>query len=111
DRGNNNFLDNIMIGSKLSTGTQKINLLTGKVDVFPNPTADVANIQFELESATNVDVNIFDVSGKLVKTLAAKEAYPAGTHIIQWDGEKERGIYTVKIRTEIGEITKKVTVF
>ncbi|MEM9920262.1 MAG: Omp28-related outer membrane protein, partial [Bacteroidota bacterium] len=47
DRGNNNFLDNIMIGSKLSTGTQKINLLTGKVDVFPNPTADVANIQFE----------------------------------------------------------------
>ncbi|MEO1625303.1 MAG: T9SS type A sorting domain-containing protein, partial [Bacteroidota bacterium] len=111
DWGNNNFLDNIVIGGKLPTGTKEINLLDGKVEIFPNPTNNVANIQFELEAATDVDIDIYDVTGKLIETLASKRAFPAGTHTMIWDGAENSGLYTVKIRTEIGEITKKVTVF
>jgi flagellar hook assembly protein FlgD len=38
-----------------------------------------------------VEVQVFNVRGELVKTLA-KQWYPQGEHTVTWDGRTENGI-------------------
>ena len=111
DWGNHHFLDNINVLAGDIVGIGQINLLEGKVQVFPNPTQSIANIEFELEEASVVDIKVYDVTGKLVETLLNQREFIAGKHIAVWKGTEDRGLYLVKINTQAGEITKKVTVF
>ncbi|MEM1319876.1 MAG: T9SS type A sorting domain-containing protein [Bacteroidota bacterium] len=111
DWGNMHFLDNINIAGNMIVSTNALNKLEGNVEVFPNPTNSVANIEFQLEENAVVDVQVFDVTGKLVETVVYQREFVAGTHIATWRGAQERGIYLVKISTENGEVTKKLTVF
>jgi len=111
DWGNHHFLDNINISAGEIVGIGQINLLEGKVQVFPNPTQSIANIEFELDETSVVDIRVYDVTGKLVETLVSQREFIAGKHIAVWKGTEDRGMYLVKINTQAGEITKKVTVF
>jgi hypothetical protein len=50
----------------------------------PNPSAAGTAIRFRIPTATKVRLEVFDVSGRLVKVLAKGE-YPAGPHTVSWD--------------------------
>jgi flagellar hook assembly protein FlgD len=84
----------------------------------PNPfscettlTLDIPVAPGELE----VVVNVYDPSGRLVRTLAA-DGFPAGTHRLVWDGRNGRGervrsgIYFVRMMTAQGSLTRKVAI-
>ena len=51
---------------------------------FPNPTRDASTIRFEIPEASAVRVDVYDVTGRLVTTLADGEMR-AGTHDLRWD--------------------------
>ncbi|NUQ40146.1 MAG: T9SS type A sorting domain-containing protein [Calditrichaceae bacterium] len=57
---------------------------------FPNPFNPETIIQFDLPMNGAVTLKIYDIRGRLVKTLADGE-FPAGTHRVKWDGRDERG--------------------
>ena len=57
----------------------------------PNPANPLTNIQFTLESASKVDVQIFDISGRLVKRLLQGAYLPAGPAAFSWSGTDEQG--------------------
>jgi len=56
----------------------------------PNPFSSAAELSFAVPQASPVSVEVFDVSGRLVRTLIAG-ALPAGEHAIRWDGANGAG--------------------
>jgi len=57
---------------------------------YPNPFNPETEIRYELPKAGEVTLNVYDVSGRLVKTLV-KNRVEAGTHVAKWDGANELG--------------------
>ena len=56
----------------------------------PNPFNASTTIRFDLPTATMVRVEVFDVQGRRIRTLA-NHYYPAGYQTIRWDGSTDRG--------------------
>jgi len=58
---------------------------------FPNPFNPVTNIRFDLPEQSDVSIAVFNARGQLVNELTS-EYYPAGSHMIQWNGTDLRGL-------------------
>ena len=87
---------------------------------YPNPFTTKTNFYFEHNLCCqnlNTQVQIFTVTGKLIKTLTAN-IYAEGfrSDPIPWDGKDEFGddigkgvyIYRVKVRSSSGDMTDKL---
>jgi type IX secretion system substrate protein len=61
---------------------------------YPNPFNGTTTIPFELQKDGNVNITIYDVLGRKVKTLINKP-YTFGKHTISWDGTDANGIEVV----------------
>ncbi|MFN0150054.1 MAG: FlgD immunoglobulin-like domain containing protein [bacterium] len=57
---------------------------------FPNPFRDTSTFAFTLPEPGPVRIDVFDVSGRRVQTLAAG-AMPRGFHALVWDGRNDAG--------------------
>jgi hypothetical protein len=57
---------------------------------YPMPFKSEVNLAFSLAEAGFVSLDVFDVKGRLVKTLASG-SYAAGNHGLTWDGSDGRG--------------------
>lgn len=58
---------------------------------FPNPFNPTTNIEFQVANNEFVELKIYDVSGRLVKTLIT-ENRNAGAYSISWDATNDAGI-------------------
>jgi choice-of-anchor B domain-containing protein len=56
----------------------------------PNPARDATSLAFELPRGASVSLDVFDASGRRVRTLV-DGALPAGRHAIVWDGHDDAG--------------------
>ena len=69
-----------------------------------NPAHGASEILFQVPVATAVDLAIFDISGRSVRTLASDEFGP-GVHTVSWDGRDAggraiaSGVYYVRMQT------------
>jgi hypothetical protein len=81
---------------------------------YPNPFNPETRISFECPQAGHVALYIFDVAGRLVRTLANNPLQP-GTHTIVWDGRDDAGrkvasgIYLCSMIADGFEMTRKMT--
>ena len=57
---------------------------------YPNPFNPMTSIKFDLPKEAHVSVTVYDVAGRLVKTLV-DEVRPAATHTVIWDGTDRTG--------------------
>ena len=85
----------------------------------PNPFNPTTSIEFSLATRSRVDLEIFDVAGRMIRTLVSGEL-EAGDYSIsngraaRWDGRNEAGnevgsgIYFYRLGTEEFQSTKKM---
>ncbi len=79
---------------------------------YPNPFSSETTIRFCLEQPEFVNLAVFDISGRVVKTLINTEKM-SGSHSVTWDGKNEKGesvpgqVYIYQLRTKSGFIDKK----
>jgi hypothetical protein len=72
---------------------------------YPNPFNPSTVINFSLPAASKVMLNVYDITGQLVRTLASGEM-AAGRHSVRWHGSDKfnrivaAGIYLYKISAE-----------
>ena len=57
---------------------------------YPNPFNPVTTIRFELPEASDLRLTVYDVSGRVVRTLA-DGTLPAGPHQVRWEGRDASG--------------------
>ena len=81
---------------------------TARVNVFPNPTTDFINIEFELEQDRQLLIEVFDVTGKRVDILHDKDFFNAGFHQLQWTPEHS-GQYFIKMYDGNSQLVKTFT--
>ncbi len=80
---------------------------------YPNPFNPLTRIDFTLDSADEVSLQIFDVSGRLVRVLAWGR-YAAGTYTVLWDGKDSSGrevassVYTYRLSGTHRVLTRKM---
>ncbi|MBP9211768.1 MAG: T9SS type A sorting domain-containing protein [Bacteroidetes bacterium] len=76
---------------------------------FPNPFNPVTNISFRLPVSGRVNISVYDILGKNVRTLVDEER-SAGEYTVPFDASSlASGIYFYKIRTGVYTATKKMT--
>jgi len=82
---------------------------------LPNPVTDVARIGYSLSSPRNVSLKVYDITGRLVKTLV-DERVEAGEHFVEWNlrddssGEVAAGVYFYRLEAESFQNTQKLIV-
>jgi hypothetical protein len=82
---------------------------------FPNPASsrDRMTVELEVPGRTDVLVQVYDIGGRLVRTLV-DETRERGAHRIEWDGADRdgrrvgAGVYFVQVRAGDFETTRKV---
>jgi len=80
------------------------NYINGVDAVYPSPAVSSATILFTLASAGTARVDVYDVTGRIVSTLAAEEM-AAGQHSLAWNLEDANnavvpsGVYHIRIST------------
>lgn len=81
----------------------------------PNPAAQGASIRFALPRSGEIRVELLDVQGRRVRTLA-DGVRTAGVHTLEWDGRDRSGhsvaagIYWIRMAAENETLTRPITV-
>ena len=84
----------------------------GYIRTSPNPFRDGATVEFYMERAHHVDLVVYDVMGKTVRTLYSGTC-ESGPQTVYWDGADARGrpvsqgVYLLRLRDGRRIITRK----
>ena len=99
-------------GSPYMVGADDREMVPGKFAVgqnYPNPFNAATQIEFNLPSRQRLTIDIFNVLGQRIATLADRE-FDAGSHLILWNaGDASSGIFFYRLATFDGVITKRMT--
>ncbi|MGE0079517.1 MAG: T9SS type A sorting domain-containing protein [Bacteroidales bacterium] len=81
-----------------------------KLDIYPNPYQGRVTISYNLEKTSNINISVFDLTGKLVDVIAngtedsgVKKHYFSAT-----EKGMSAGAYIVKIKIDNTEISRKI---
>ncbi|MBK7703555.1 MAG: T9SS type A sorting domain-containing protein [bacterium] len=81
---------------------------------YPNPFNPSTQIAYTVPRAGQVELRIFDLAGREVRTLVSGEL-AASTYVVEWNGRDEAGrqaasgTYYYRLRSEGQELTRKMT--
>ncbi|MCX6165943.1 MAG: T9SS type A sorting domain-containing protein [Ignavibacteriae bacterium] len=76
---------------------------------YPNPFNPATKIKFDIVKTTNVKLEIYDISGRIIKTLVANEKLNAGEYEVEFDGSNlASGVYFYRIETSEFSKTMKM---
>ena len=80
---------------------------------YPNPFNPSTTINFTLPELSDVNISVYDISGRLVNTLV-NENLPSGTHSVVWNGNDmnsnkvSAGVYMYTLTSDEISITNKM---
>ncbi|MGH7598622.1 MAG: phytase [bacterium] len=82
---------------------------------YPNPFNSQTTIQFALSERQNVELQIFNSLGQIVRTLSNGVSHAADNHFYEWDGRTDEGllaptgIYYVRLNAGPMHATRKLS--
>jgi len=94
---------------KLTNAFKTLTLLKS----YPNPFNQLTTIEYSIPKRGKVGINIYDESGRLIKSVLHK-MQDKGTYKIKWNGDSDKntkvdnGLYFIRIRYNDNILTKKV---
>ncbi len=75
---------------------------------FPNPFNPNTQIVFSLKQSDHIRLDVYDVAGHCLITLA-EGRYSFGEHVVIWDaGSQPSGVYFYRLTTNSGVLTRKM---
>ena len=105
DRGCNLSTSSIVIDNMV--GTQQ-NEYVQHLNIFPNPTSGLLNIQMELSKPLVVAIDLLDVSGQIITPITANaNAFTAASYEANLS-HLPNGVYWLRIVAEDAVITKRI---
>ena len=106
------YFDNYKVISRSLTGIDPVDCQVSDnfslTQNYPNPFNATTTIQYNLPEASNVTIDIYDITGRKVAGLF-NGIQPAGSHQVIWDAnDKSTGVYFYKIQAGDYVETKKM---
>lgn len=103
------YVDNLSFTGTVPTGVSSIADIATSVSVFPNPTSGNTIVSYNCTSATDIEMNVSDVSGRSIltsknKAVAGENAFPINA------SEFPKGIYFIKIVDRENTIVQKLII-
>jgi hypothetical protein len=95
----------ISVTVDLTTGVEDLEVVIGKLTVYPNPTSGEVNIEFKSENK-DFELLVIYVTGKII----LQRSYSTSEHITFDMSGQSKGIYIVQLRTNNRQINKKLIV-
>jgi hypothetical protein len=98
------------------TGTQPIKLdqanRTLQLSAYPNPFSDQTNVKFNIPSGTNVQLILYDVLGKRVRTMDLGYRTGGSHEVLLNKGDLGSGMYILRIKTDYNGagLTTKISI-
>lgn len=103
------------------TGTSTVKLVDPQggslaASVSPNPLNPAGTLSFRTETSGPVSVRMFDINGRLVRTILNGDVLQAGSHNLRIDGRDNRGaslpsgVYFYRIESPSGSIRGQFSV-
>lgn len=81
-----------------------------EMNVFPNPSTEVASVKFKLTSEESVRIEVYNILGGLVETVV-NENMTAGAHLVTIDNSNLiNGTYFVKLTAGSASAASKISV-
>lgn len=77
---------------------------------FPNPFKDQSRVDFKLPSASDVTVEVRDIQGRLISSEDLGTLPQGVSHYIFDAQSMSPGIYTYTLVTDLGNVTRKMTI-
>lgn len=114
------YLNNVGLPKWFAVGSRPVGVAETNetapdvVSIYPNPTKDIADIRFEVDTPSNISVNIFNLNGYKIVNLIDNEQYPIGTNSVNWNGRDSKGeqlptgVYYAKVTIGNRELVKKI---
>ncbi len=88
----------------------------GYLKCLPNPASKFLIIKYRTYISEDIQIKVFDISGRLVRKLVERKNEPPGEKLICWDMDNEQnkrissGIYFIQMNTQSCSITKKIII-
>ena len=101
------------IGKCLVSPVPDIPQASSSLAVHPNPFNPRTTITFAVDHPQNVEISIFDMTGKRIAVLTNR-LFQAGTHSVDWQGRDQQGrgvasgTYLVRMITDEAEASEKM---
>lgn len=99
--GDNWWIDDVTLPTQtVSSSIRTTKLSINNVSVFPNPVIDFAQINFTMVNDGKVDIDILDLTGKIVNKIESAN-FTAGNQFFRWNCRNfPSGFYMVKVSTD-----------
>ena len=90
----------------IPVSNKKLEDINNVMKLYPNPASGIITIEFFTESPTPVEVQLYSVTGKLLKTIQ-KGSAEAGQKRIDFDiSDLSQGVYFAKVNSETFKVIK-----
>ncbi|MGY6562512.1 MAG: M43 family zinc metalloprotease [Luteibaculaceae bacterium] len=107
--GNNIYIDNINLVNLQTVNVDELSLEPFSVKVYPNPANINSVVEVNLQTPAPIDLEIYDLAGRKIATLAQSNQLGSGTHIFELgDKLKQSGVYLVRLSSNGTQKTTKV---
>jgi len=105
------IIDDLRIGS-VPAGVNNISTTEVSLEkAYPNPASTVCNVIYSIPSDANVNVSLYDISGRMVKTLLSDTQQTPGIYKIPVDvSSLSDGIYIYRVVVNGQAYSQKLTV-
>ena len=109
--GNNLYIDDINIVGLTSVGVEELAQkgLIG-LQIFPNPARSMVNLSFDLAKQDEVDVSLYDITGRLIDRPLVK-SLPAGSYNEEINvSGLSPGVYVIDIHTSKSKQSRRLVI-
>ena len=85
-----------------------------QISSSPNPFTDLSTISFSVTGTDPVSIAVYNISGRLVKTIVDNENFSTGDHSVQWNGIDSNGeaalpgVYFCRLNTAGSILTNRM---
>lgn len=106
--GNNLYMDDInIVDNYIGIENIEANL---NLNLYPNPSEGVINLDFTLLEQHSISVNVTDMLGRVIETIASKSYQSGETTLTIGAGAYQADVYLANITIDGQGISKKVVI-
>jgi len=106
--GNGIFQTNLTSVNNLLSGVESLMVKNLEMNIYPNPVINAVNVEFTLKTNSQVNLQLYDELGKLVKVIK-KDNYKIGNNKIQLEiVDFKSGIYFVSLNVDGKVFTRQI---